>query len=107
MSGHPARLTLVRIYSLIGLSFGIGSYPISSYFQLSMRDLGFSTVMANVLAVPHTFITIFNLIVVTCLSEIINNRTWLASLQNVWMLPFYIALVALPNPSPWTYFALA
>ncbi|GAA6003821.1 uncharacterized protein JCM10292_003398 [Rhodotorula paludigena] len=92
---------------LIGLSFGIGSYPISSYFQLSMRDLGFSTVMANVLAVPHTFITIFNLIAVTCLSEIINNRTWLASLQNVWMLPFYIALVALPNPSPWTYFALA
>lgn len=93
---------------LIGISFGMGSYPISNYFQISMRDLGFSTLMANLLSVPHTFITVFNLIAITIASEIINNRTWLCTLENWWFLPFFIALRTLPEPiSPWVYFALA
>lgn len=93
---------------LIGLTFGLGSYPISNYFQISMRQLGFSTLMSNLLSVPHTFITVFNLCAITIASEIVNNRTWLCTLENWWFLPFFIALRTLPDPiSPWTYFALA
>ncbi|GAA5842271.1 hypothetical protein JCM11251_006766 [Rhodosporidiobolus azoricus] len=92
---------------IIGLLFGIGGYPISYFFQLSMKGLGFSTVLANVLSVPHIAISIFNLIAITLLSEAVNSRTWVASLENWWFLIFYIPLRALPDPSPWVWFALA
>ncbi len=45
---------------IIGLTYGIATYPISQYLQLSFKSLGFSTVMANLLSVPNTVISIFN-----------------------------------------------
>ncbi|GAA5925549.1 uncharacterized protein JCM15063_005055 [Sporobolomyces koalae] len=92
---------------VIGLMFGIPAYPIGNYFQISMRQLGFSTVMANLLAVPHTVISVILLIVVTALSEVVQSRTWLSILENVWFLPFFIALRTLPVLGGWQYFALA
>ena len=92
---------------LIGLTFGIPAYPISNYFQLSMRSLGFSTLMANLLSIPHTVISMILLVAVTVASEIVESRTWLAILENVWFLPFFIALRTLPVLSGWQYFALA
>ncbi|GAA5888267.1 hypothetical protein JCM5296_000255 [Sporobolomyces johnsonii] len=93
---------------LIGILFGIPSYPVLNYFQLSMKRLGFSTVMSNLLSVPNTVISIILLIFITVLSEVVNSRTWVAILENVWFLPFFIALRTLPDPiSPWTYFVIA
>jgi len=92
---------------LIGLTFGIPAYPIQNYFQLSMRSLGFSTLMANLLSIPHTVISMILLVAVTVLSELVESRTWLAILENVWFLPFFIALRTLPVLSGWQYFALA
>jgi hypothetical protein len=40
--------------------------------------------MANLLSVPHTFITIFNLILLTFASEAYNNRWFIASIENIW-----------------------
>ncbi|GAA5886066.1 hypothetical protein JCM6882_004251 [Rhodosporidiobolus microsporus] len=92
----------------IALTFGIPGVPLKNYFQLSMKQLGFSTVMANVLSVPNTAISVVNLILLTLLSEAVNSRTWVAMIENWWFLPFFIALRVLPDPiSPWTYFALA
>ncbi|GAA5886078.1 hypothetical protein JCM6882_004256 [Rhodosporidiobolus microsporus] len=93
---------------LIGLLFGVAGYPLGNYFQLSMRGLGFSTVMANLLSVPHIAISIVNLIGLTALSEWVNSRTWVCMVENWWFLIFYIPLKALPDPvNPWVWFALA
>ncbi|TNY22145.1 major facilitator superfamily domain-containing protein [Rhodotorula diobovata] len=93
---------------LIGLTFGIPGSPIKNYFQLSMKDLGFSTVMANLLSVPNTVLSVVNLVLLTCLSEIVNNRTWVCAIENLWFFPGYVALLCLPDPiKPWSYFALA
>ncbi|GAA6007031.1 hypothetical protein JCM10207_009176 [Rhodosporidiobolus poonsookiae] len=93
---------------LIGLTFSIPGYPLKNYFQLSMKRLGFSTVMANLLSVPNTVLSVINLLLITILSEVVNGRAWLCSVENWWFLIFYIPLVALPDPiSPWVYFALA
>ena len=92
---------------LIGLMFGIPGYPTSQYFQLSMKQLGFSTVMANLLSVPHTVLSIIFLLIVTILSEVVQSRTWLSILENVWFLPFFVALRALPVLGPWQYFTLS
>ena len=44
----------------IGVLFGLGGYPISNYFQLSMRELGFNRVTTNLLSIPHSALSIFN-----------------------------------------------
>ncbi|BGP48339.1 hypothetical protein JCM10450v2_004211 [Rhodotorula kratochvilovae] len=93
---------------LIALTFGIPGYPIKNYFQIAMKDLGFSTVMANLLSVPNTVISVVNLVLITCLSEIINHRAFVCSVENWWFIAPYAALVALPDPiNPWSYFSLA
>ena len=43
--------------------------------------------MANLLSVPNTVISIVNLVLLTCVSEIINNRTWVCAVENLWFFP--------------------
>jgi hypothetical protein len=81
--------------------FSPSSSPVKQYLQLSLKNLGFSTVMANLLAVPNTVISVVMLLAITMLSEVVNNRAFVASLQAVWQLPNYIALEALPTIAPW------
>ncbi|GAA5869739.1 hypothetical protein JCM3774_003837 [Rhodotorula dairenensis] len=93
---------------LIGLTFGIPGVPLSFYFQISMKRLGFSTVKANLLSVPNTVWSMANLLLLTAATEVFQNRWLLCSLENWWWLAPFIALITLPDPiSPWTYFALA
>lgn len=93
---------------LIGVLFGIGSYPVQQYFQLSMKQLGFSTLQSNLLSIPNAAISIVNLLIITVVSEIVDNRAYVCLAENLWMLPNYIALLTLPNPiSGWTYFAVS
>lgn len=93
---------------LIGIMFGLGGYPIKNYLQLSFKALGFTTVQTNLLSIPHTVVTMFNLFVITALSELVNNRSFISMAENAWMLPCYIALIVLPDPiQPWSYFAIA
>lgn len=71
----------------IGVLFGLGGYPISNYFQLSMRELGFNRVTTNLLSIPHSALSIFNvslrclnkaclhqLIAITIASELVDAR---------------------------------
>ncbi|WRT70423.1 uncharacterized protein IL334_007421 [Kwoniella shivajii] len=92
---------------LIGILFGIGGYPVSQYFQLSMKGLGFTTLQANLLSIPNIVWSIINIVGITVLSEVVNSRALVCMAEDLWMLPNYIALLALPNPGSWTYFAIA
>ena len=49
-----------------------------------------------------SFITMF---LVTLLSEAVNDRARTAMLEDIWALPFLVALYLLPaNPHPWLYY---
>lgn len=64
----------------------------SSDLQISFKSLGFSTVKANLLSVPNSCLSLITLFAVTILSEAVNNRSFVAMAQNIWLLPCYIAL---------------
>ncbi|GAA5840706.1 hypothetical protein JCM9279_007409 [Rhodotorula babjevae] len=98
---------LYPMYAL-GVIFGLAGVPISFYLQLSLRQLGFSTVMTNLLSVPYTALGVVLLLTIVALSELVNSRAWVAILQNVWYLPLFVALRFLPDPiNPWVYWVLA
>jgi hypothetical protein len=90
--------------------------------------MGFSVFQANLLTIPSQFIygvqvricryhQTFNsiptdpspsqLLVISWLSERFNERTFIASISNIWFLPWLIALVALGSTaSDWVRYAL-
>lgn len=78
-----------------------------NYFQLSMRRLGFSRINTNLLSVPYNVFTIINLLLITIASELFDSRAILASSESFWFAPFYIALYAMSNITPWAYFAIS
>lgn len=69
-------------------------------------DLGFSTIMTNLLSIPNTVISIVTLVAITVASEVINNRTWLCTVENWWFLIFIIVLRVKTDLGPWGYFAV-
>ncbi|WVR07847.1 hypothetical protein IAU60_004890 [Kwoniella sp. DSM 27419] len=103
----------------IGIMFGIGGYPVSQYFQISMKSLGFTTLQSNLLSIPNTVWSIINvsvkvdnladpqLVGITIISELVDSRAFVCMAEDLWMLPNYIALLTIPNPGGWTYFAIA
>lgn len=72
----------------------------------STGQLGFSTVVTNLLSVPYNVATIILLLALTVASELVNNRTWIASIENWWFLVGFIPLVAIKNPGAWSYFGM-
>jgi hypothetical protein len=47
------------------------------------------------------------MLLVTAFSELFNNGSFVSMLEDAWLLPCFVALLALPNPSRWAYFAIA
>ncbi|WWC72811.1 uncharacterized protein I206_106775 [Kwoniella pini CBS 10737] len=92
---------------LIGLTYNLPSFPVKNYLQLSFKDLGFSTVNANLLTIPTTVISVFNIIIISVISELLNNRSFVAMTEQIWFLPCIIALECLATISGWQYFAIA
>ncbi len=68
---------------LIGLLFGIPAVPVKQYLQLSFRQLGFSTVKANLLTIPSTALAIVNCVLIAVLSEVVNNRSFVCTLEDL------------------------
>ncbi|KAJ3732568.1 allantoate permease [Lentinula guzmanii] len=93
---------------ILGLMFGIPGAPPGTYLTLSLRNLGFSTFTTNLLTIPSTVAGIITMFAITMVSELLNERTFVAMNENLWILPFLIALFCLPeNPNQWIYFGLA
>lgn len=43
--------------------------------------------------------------VITLISEFVNERSIVSMMEDLWTLPFLVALYALPNnPNPWIFF---
>ncbi|KKA27937.1 hypothetical protein TD95_001207 [Thielaviopsis punctulata] len=92
---------------LIGLTSYIPPSPPSSYLSYILRQLGFSTFKANLLAIPSQFLFAVQLLIVSWLSVRFKERAMISSLSNIWFLPWLIALVVLPATiSTWVRYGL-
>jgi hypothetical protein len=48
---------------------------------------------------------IITMFIITLVSESVGERTFVAMMEDVWVLPFLVALYALPSsPNPWIFF---
>jgi hypothetical protein len=46
--------------------------------------------------------------IVTIISELVSERSFIAMSEDLWALPFLVAIYCLPeNPNPWVYYGLA
>jgi hypothetical protein len=59
---------------------------------LTLRHLGFSTFNTNLLTIVPNAVTIITLLGLTWLSEKVKERSFIAAIQNLWMMPCLIAL---------------
>ncbi|KAI0064886.1 allantoate permease [Artomyces pyxidatus] len=106
-------LTAVMDYDLwplyiLGLMFGIPPGPPNTYLTLSLRQLGFSTFKTNLLVIPSTAIGIVTMFWITWVSERVNDRSIVSMAEDIWVLPFLVAIYCLPaNPNPWVFYGLA
>lgn len=92
---------------LIGLTAYIPPSPIKTYLSLILRNLGFSVFDSNLLVMPGEFLFAVNLLIISWVSKKFNERAIISSISNLWMLPFFIALVTLKdNTSPWVRYGL-
>jgi hypothetical protein len=106
----------------ISLVFNMPAVPVTAYLQISFRNLGFTRITANLLAVPTAVLSIITLLAVTVLSESVRNRAFVCIIQQVvstlarlwdhradkqWLLPPFIALVVLKHISGWQYFSIS
>lgn len=92
---------------IIGILFGIPTYPVTNFITLSFRQLGFNVIQTNLLTIPYVAWAIVNLLGITVISELVDNRSLVGASQNLWTLPCFIALVVLKNPTGWEYFAIS
>ena len=91
---------------LVGLTNYIPPSPVSTYLSFILRQIGFSVFEANLLAIPGQFLFAVNLLIITWVSKKFNERSIVSSIANFWMLPWFIALVAVPDARPWIRYAL-
>nr|XP_036580087.1 allantoate permease [Colletotrichum truncatum]KAF6787843.1 allantoate permease [Colletotrichum truncatum] len=95
------------LYAL-GLLFGLPKYPVNQYLTLSFRQLGFNVIETNLLSIPNIVGSSLTMLLITAFSELVNNRSFVAMAEDAWLLPCFVALIALPDPiGAWSYFAIA
>ncbi|KAF8156780.1 allantoate permease [Crassisporium funariophilum] len=93
---------------IVGLLFGIPASPPATYLTLSFRNLGFSTIHSNLLTIPSTVGAMITMVVITLASENFNDRSFVSMFEDVWLLPFLIALRTLPDKrNPWLQYGLS
>lgn len=45
------------------------------------------------------------MLIITIVSEVLNERAFVAMMEDLWALPFLVAIYCLPdNPNPWVYY---
>ncbi|KAK7439381.1 hypothetical protein VKT23_017604 [Stygiomarasmius scandens] len=94
---------------IVGLMFGIPVSPPNSYLTLSLRNIGFSTFQTNLLTIPSTVAGMISMFGITLVSELVDDRSWVAMAEDIWTLPFLIAIYCLSNNNrnQWVFFGLA
>ncbi|KAF9030118.1 allantoate permease [Hymenopellis radicata] len=91
----------------VGLMFGIPTNPPTTYLTLSLRNIGFNTFQTNLLAIPYQVASMITMFGITMISELVNDRSIVSMAEDIWVLPFLVAIYCLPsNPNQWLYFGL-
>ncbi|KAI0840524.1 MFS general substrate transporter [Hypoxylon sp. FL0890] len=92
---------------IIGLTTYIPPGPPANYLSYILRQIGFSVFEANLLAIPSQFLFAVNLLAVTWISRRVNERSIISSSSNIWIFPWVLSLVLLPDDtSPWVRYAM-
>ncbi|GAB7331236.1 hypothetical protein MBLNU13_g02699t2 [Cladosporium sp. NU13] len=93
---------------LLGLTFGIPAGPPDQYLTLTLRRLDFDTFDSNLLSIPAQVLTTINMMIMTYISEKVNQRAYMGIFSQIWLLPCLIALLLLPisTSNPWTTYAI-
>ncbi|KAF1816976.1 MFS general substrate transporter [Eremomyces bilateralis CBS 781.70] len=110
----PRRLwTALKDYDLwpiylLAAICGVPSGPPTIYLTQSLRNIGFSTFHTNLLTIPTAVASIIFLILITRLSEKLNERGLVSIIQALWTLPCIIALRVWPGlmKEQWATYAL-
>ncbi|KAK2038836.1 MFS general substrate transporter [Colletotrichum somersetense] len=87
------------LYAL-GLTFQIPMTPPSQYLALTLRNLGFDTFQANLLAIPYTVGHMITMLAITYLGEVVGELTFvsMSGQVNRWVLYALITLLLMyPN----------
>ncbi|KAI5458911.1 major facilitator superfamily domain-containing protein [Mariannaea sp. PMI_226] len=77
---------------IIGLVWELPVVPPKQYLTLVLRDLGFSTIVTNLLTVPTTFLSMCSIMGITYMSELLNERALVCMVAQIWALPFLLFL---------------
>ncbi|KAF8434495.1 allantoate permease [Boletus edulis BED1] len=92
---------------ILGIVSAIPTDPPSVYLTLSLRHAGFNTFNTNLLTIPSQVTGMINIILLSLVSEWLSERTFVSMMENLWVLPFLVALYTLPSrSSPWLLFGL-
>ena len=92
---------------MIGLTTYIPPSPIKTYLSYILRQLGFGVFEANLLIIPAEFLFAVNLVLITWVSKKLGERAIISSISNLWMLPWFIALVTFTKETnPWVRYAV-
>lgn len=91
-----------------GLLFDLPKYPVNQYLTLFFRALGLNVIQTNPLAIAWIVCSCGIMLLITTLSELVNNRSFVSMTEDAWLLPCFVALIALSDAiGPWAYFAIA
>lgn len=77
---------------LIGFIAFIPTSTVTSYLTLTLRGMGFSTFNTNLLTIPMSILHIIFMLLITKVSELINQRALLALITPIWQIPCLVAL---------------
>ncbi|OTA96466.1 hypothetical protein M434DRAFT_19699 [Hypoxylon sp. CO27-5] len=92
---------------IAGLVFALPVGPPAQYLTLTLRGLGFDTFNSNLLTIPSVALGTITMLVLTYLSEALNERALMGLFAQLWILPNIIALAVLPSSaSPWVKYAV-
>jgi hypothetical protein len=110
---HPRQNTQLtcphpRPLYIIALTFHIPSGPPDQYLTLTLRHLGFDKFNTNLLSIPPAVFLIINMMLMTYVSEKVNQRAYMGVATQLWVLPCVIALLILPlsTENPWTTYGI-
>jgi hypothetical protein len=83
-----------------------GKYRLYIRIDLLLKRFSrFNTFNTNLLTIPSQAMGIVTMFLITLVSELVNERTVVSMMEDLWVLPFLVALYALPsNPNPWLFF---
>lgn len=82
---------LFPIY-IIRFLIEMSSGPVSSYLQLSLRQLGLSTFKTNALTIPSSVLSLVTMFAFSYLSDIIDSRSLLFAFNAIWCISTLIPM---------------